>query len=527
MSTPSRKVVVVGAGVAGLAAAVALAKEGVAVTLLERRPYVGGRAYSYLHPALHEVVDSQHVLVGCCTNLIDLCNQAGLADKIRWYDRQTWLEPATGARPVRATTIAIGPLPAPLQFAGSFLRAPMLGVADKLAIARALIGLANGAEQPDSESVAQWLRRTRQTGRAIRHLWEPLVLATLNDTAANCSMRYAGKVFYELFLKNEAGGRLGIPTVPLSDFYAAAANLVRSHGSQVELRSSVEQLLQQPNSDSNSHSNARWLLRCADRDYLAGDVILALPFEQTQRLISTMSLRDPAGEASRSALLANLARFTHSPFLSILLWYDRPITDLPHAWLLDSPLHWFVNKSLVRSPQDAPDNVGVPHPSQSEGWDGNPPADRGSYVEVIIAGSRATLTQSREQVLTLALAELARFFPETRRARLLKSGILKEARATFSLPPGLDALRPAQRTAWPGLTLAGDWTATGWPSTMEGAARSGRLAAGTLLAASTLSTTGSLSAAGALSSVTDSLADPTRFLTPDPPPSGLMRLLTR
>ena len=497
--TTSRSVVVVGAGVAGLAAAVALAKDGVAVTLLERRPYVGGRAYSYLHPALHEVVDSQHVLVGCCTNLIDLCNQAGLADRIRWYDRQTWLEPATATRPVRATTIAIGPLAAPLQFAGSFLRAPMLGLADKLAIARALMGLADGAPQPDSESVAQWLRRTRQTDRAIRHLWEPLVLATLNDTAANCSMRYAGKVFYELFLKNRTGGRLGIPTVPLTDFYAAAAGLVRSYGGQVELRSSVEQLSQQP----DSNSGARWLLRCADRDYLADEVILALPFEQTQRLISTMSLHDLAGEAPRSALLADLARFTHSPFLSILLWYDRPITDLPHAWLLDSPLHWFVNKSLVRGQQHAPDNVGVPHPSRSEGWDVNSPSNTGCYVEVIIAGSRTTLTQSREQILAPALAELARFFPETRHARLLKSGILKEARATFSLPPGLDALRPTQRTAWPGLFLAGDWTATGWPSTMEGAARSGRLAAGAL---------------------TD---NPTRFLAPDPPPAGLMRLLMK
>jgi zeta-carotene desaturase len=505
-----KNVVVVGAGVAGLAAAVALAKDGFAVTVLERRPYVGGRAYSYLHPALNEVVDSQHVLVGCCTNLIDLCNQAGLADKIRWYDRQTWLEPATVTRPVRATTIAIGPLPAPLQFAGSFLRAPMLGLADKLAIARALMGLANGAERPDTESVAQWLRRTRQTERAIRHLWEPLVLATLNDTAANCSMRYAGKVFYELFLKNSSGGRLGIPTIPLSDFYAAAADLVRSYGGQVEIRSSVEQLIQQP----DSNSNARWLLRCADRDVLADDVILALPFEQTQRLLSTMSLHHPAGDAPRSALLADLAQFTHSPFLSILLWYDRPITDLPHAWLLDSTLHWFVNKSLVRG-KNAHDNVGVPHPSRSEGWDVSPPQDSGSYVEVIIAGSRATLTQSREQILALALAELARFFPEARNARLLKSGILKEARATFSLPPGLDALRPGQRTAWPGLFLAGDWTATGWPSTMEGAARSGRLAAG------------ALAAADALSTDTDSSANPTRFLTPDLPPATLMRLLAR
>ena len=259
MSASDRNVVVVGAGVAGLNAAVALAKDGVQVTVLERRSYVGGRAYSYPHPALDEVVDSQHVVVGCCTNLIDFCNTAGLADKIRWYDRQTWLEPATANRAVRASTIEISSLPAPMQYAGSFLRAPMLSVVDKLAIARGLLGFARGGTpQPDAESVTEWYRRTGQTERAIRHLWEPLIIATLNDTAENCSMKYAGKVFYEIFLKNRQGGRLGIPTVPLSEFYAAGADLVRAHGGRVELRSSVDQITQQP--------DGRWLLQCADHD---------------------------------------------------------------------------------------------------------------------------------------------------------------------------------------------------------------------------------------------------------------------
>ena len=193
---------------------------GVAVTVMERRPYVGGRAYSYLHPALNEVVDSQHVLLGCCTNLLQFCAEAGVSDKIRWYDRQTFLEPAAAGRPARASAIERSRLPAPMQYTGSFLRASMLGVGDKLAVARGLLGLMRGAAEPDGESVAQWYRRTGQTERAIRHFWEPIVLATLNDSAANCSMRYAGKVFYEIFLKNADGGRLGIPTVPLSEFYA-------------------------------------------------------------------------------------------------------------------------------------------------------------------------------------------------------------------------------------------------------------------------------------------------------------------
>ena len=468
-SATDRRVVVVGAGVAGLSAAAALAQSGMSVTVLERRAWVGGRAYSYAHPALNETVDSQHVLVGCCANLIDLCHQSGLDSKIRWYDRQTWLEPATNSRPVRASTIAIGPLPAPLQYSGSFLTAPMLGLADKLAIARGLIGFARGTPGRPEESVTQWYRRTGQTERAIRHLWEPLVLATLNEPSANCSMKYAGKVFYELFLKNREGGRLGIPTVPLSEFYSGIADHIRANGGQVEFRASVDQLVQQP--------GGRWLIRSAGQDRLADEVILAIPFEQAQKLISGMELLE--GEPARQHLLENMGHFSHSPFISILLWYDRQITDLDHAWLLDSTIEWFFHKSRIR----------------------RYPAEQGSYVEVIVAGNHRVLRMSREELLATAQTELARFFPEAARARLVKSGVLKEARATFALSPGKDAARPGQKTAWPGLYLAGDWTSTGWPSTMEGACRSGRLAAGAVFGRDG------------------------HFLLPEPPATGLSRLL--
>jgi zeta-carotene desaturase len=471
LSAAGRSVVVVGAGVAGLNAATALASAGVNVTVLERRPFVGGRACSYLHPALQEVVDSQHVLVGCCSNLIDFCNAAGLADKIRWYDRQIYLEPATATSATRASTIAPGALPGPLHYAASFLNLSMLGAVDKLAVAQGLMGFATGAPGRDDESAAQWYRRTRQTQRAIQHLWEPLLLATLNDCAANCSMKYAGKVFYELFLKNDTGGRLGIPTTPLSEFYEAGANLIRANGGRVDLRSSVEQLTQQP--------DGRWLLRSGEQSLIANDVILALPFEQTQKLITTIELPTNKAQA-RTQLLEKMRRFTHSPFISILLWYDRQIADLDHAWLLDSTIQWFFHKSRIR------------------GY----PTEHGSYVELVIAGSKTELPMAREQILAPALDELARFFPKVRSAQLIKSGILKEARATFSVTPGLDPCRPSQRTAWPGLYLAGDWTATDWPSTMEGAARSGRLAAGELL------------------------GNRAQFLTPDLPPTGLSRWLS-
>jgi squalene-associated FAD-dependent desaturase len=460
-------VIVVGAGVAGLSAAAALAADGAKVTLLERRAFVGGRAYSYEHPALGEVVDSQHVLLGCCTNLIDFCQTAGLADKIRWYDRQTFLVPGG-----RRSTIATSSLPAPLQYAGSFLGASMLGIADKLAVARGLLGFARGNSGSDGESVAQWYRRTGQTERAIRHFWEPIVLATLNDSAANCSMKYAGKVFYELFLKSSTGGRLGIPTVPLSEFYGAGVSLIERLGGRVGLRSGVEGLAQQP--------DGRWRVRTADDELVTDNLVLAVPFEQTRQLLASMELTAPAADETRAELLAKMSHFIASPFISVLLWYDRQITDLDHAWLLDTTIQWFFHKSRIR----------------------RYPPEQGSYVELVIAGSKRELAMSREEIMTLALGELEQFFPEVKRAKLVKSGLLKEARATFSVTPGLDASRPTQRTGLPGLFVAGDWTATDWPSTMEGATHSGRLAAGEVVGSRN------------------------RFLIPDLPPAGLMRWVT-
>jgi squalene-associated FAD-dependent desaturase len=460
-------VIVVGAGVAGLSAAAALAAEGAKVTLLERRAFVGGRAYSYEHPALGEVVDSQHVLLGCCTNLIDFCQTAGLANKIRWYDRQTFLVPG-GQR----STIATSSLPAPLQYFGSFLGASILGIADKLAVARGLLGFARGNPGSDSESVAQWYRRTSQTERAIRHFWEPIVLATLNDNATNCSMKYAGKVFYELFLKTSTGGRLGIPTVPLSEFYGAGISLIERLGGQVDLRCGVAGVAQQ--------SDGRWRVRTADNELVTDNLVLAVPFEQTRQLLTSMELTASADDGTRAELLEKMSQFIASPFISVLLWYDRQITDLDHAWLLDTTIQWFFHKSRIR----------------------RYPSEQGSYVELVIAGSKRELAMSREEVMKLALGELALFFPEVKRAKLIKSGLLKEARATFSVTPGLNDSRPTQRTGLRGLFVAGDWTATDWPSTMEGASRSGRLAAGEVVGSRK------------------------RFLTPDLPPDGLMRWLT-
>lgn len=460
-----RTVAVVGAGVAGLAAATALSGAGYRVEVLERRPYVGGRASSYLHPALQVVIDSQHVLVGCCTSLIDLYERSGVADQIRWYDELTFLEPGGRASKFRPSA-----LPPPLHYAASFLRAPMLSLRDKLGIARGMTTLLRGIPEDDREGLEAWLKRTGQTERARRHFWEPIVVCTLNDGFARCSTRHAAHVFRELFLPNRASGRLGIPAIPLSDLYGAAARLVERQGGAVRLRSSVERI--------EPAEGRRWRLAGSSLDTVADAVVLAVPFEQMQRLLPAMPQTPGA-----AGLASNLARFVHSSYTTVHFWFDREITSLPHAALLDSDLQWIFNKSRIR------------------GYS----SDAGCYVELVIAASPLYLEMERAEILRRSLDNLAQFFPEVRQARVVRSSVLKEARATFSVLPDLDRSRPSPASPWPGIFLAGDWTATGWPSTMESAARSGYQAA---------------------EAVAFSFGEQRAFLGPDLPASGLMRWIS-
>lgn len=474
--SPGSDVIIVGAGLAGLSAAVALSAQGLQVQLLERRPYIGGRAYSYLHPALEEVIDSQHVLLGCCTNLIDLCRLTGADRHIRWYDSISFLEPATGERAVRRSDLGPGMLPAPGHAALSFLRASMLGWQDKLKIGVGLLEFLRGFPAGDEEAFATWLRRTGQTERAIRHFWEPVVLATLNDSFERCSTRYAGKVFHEAFLRSGSGGRLGIPTQPLSEFYASAAHKAVEQGAELRLKASVERIERVPEG---------WQVCLLDGSlHRAANLLLAVPFESTAKLLAAL----PGRSAECGQIAADLEAFSHAPITTVHLWFDREITEMEHAALLDTRIQWLFNKTAIRR--------------EDERW--RTPA--GQYLELTISGSFTELRGGKEAIVADALRELLLFFPRLSQAKLLKSGVLKEARATFSVLPGLDRRRPSSSPSGDNLFLAGDWTRTGWPSTMEGAVRSGRLAAEAILKRGGV--TGYL-------------------LTPDLPGGPVMRLLQR
>jgi squalene-associated FAD-dependent desaturase len=482
-STQASTVAVVGGGLAGLAAGCALADAGFRVTLFERRPYLGGRASSYEHPGTGEIVDNcQHVLLGCCTNLIELYKRLGVENKIRWYDRLTFLEPGG-----RASTIAPNALPAPFHTTLSFLGAACLGWRDKIAISRVMAALARGLPPEERESFLSWLRGHRQTEPAIERFWKTILVSALNEDLDRMSVPYAAQVIRESFLKSAEAGRMGVPMVPLTELYSAAGDYIQARGGEVCVRSGVECF----RADS---AGAR--LYVAGKEVSFDFVVFAVPFDVLLRMLPQVNEAEP--------LRKNLHAFETSPITGIHLWFDREITELDHAVLLDRTIQWMFHKSKLLGRAGSPAREGhdfsraTSRPSQA-----GASAPAGSYVELVVSSSRTLVDKSKSEITELALKELPEFFPAAGDAKLLKSTVIKEVNATFSPRPGIDAHRPKCETAWPRVFLAGDWTATGWPATMEGAVRSGYIAAEALAKAS---------------------GKDAKFLTPDLPATGLMRI---
>jgi zeta-carotene desaturase len=474
-TTHPPKVAIAGGGLAGLAAGCALAEAGFRVSLFERRPYLGGRASSYQHPGTGEIVDNcQHVLLGCCTNLLDFYRRAKVEDKIRWYEKLTFLEPGG-----RASVIAPSGLPAPLHTALAFLRADCLNFRDKLAISRAMAALAPSIPADRGESFLDWLKRHGQTGQAIERFWKTILVSALNEDLDHVSVPYAAQVVRESFLKSAAAGRMGIPTVPLTDLYSTTGDYIRARGGEIQFRAGVESFQAQASSVSVTANGQEQQF-----DYL----ILAVPFDVLGRMLPDTP--------SAAPLAAALGHFSTSPITGIHLWFDRQISDVDHAVLLDRTIQWMFHKSQLLEGRE---NEARENESRENEAHGN-----GSYVELVVSCSRGLVEKSKAEIVEMAVKESQEFFPAARTAKLLKSTVIKDVHATYSPRPGIEPYRPRPETAWPRVFLAGDWTATGWPATMEGAVRSGYLAAEALARF-----------AGAESA---------SFLVPDLAPSGLMKL---
>lgn len=419
-----RDVVIVGGGLAGMAAAAALGETGATVTVLEGKPFVGGRATSYALPGigLEEIDNCQHVLLRCCVNLLNFYERLGVRERVRFYSEIPFLEPGG-----RMSIFAKGLLPAPLHFTESFLRMQYIGWADKVRVARAFLAILwERGRRKDLEEISMldWLHEKQQGPVAIERFWRQVLVSAINEELDRMAASHGFQVIWLGFMAARDSYEMGVPEVRLGELYAAE-QWKRMPNVQFRTRAGVQRLL----SDGRRVTGAQ----VGDEQVTAESYISAVPFEKFSALC-------PEAEVAVSA-------FSHSSITGIHLWFDRAVTDLPHATLLDRNLQWFFNKG------------------------------EGKYLQLVVSASKPLLPMTKAEVITLALRELAEFLPKVNEAKLVQAHVVKEARATYSAGPGLWRHRPEPVTKLENLFLAGDWTRSGWPSTMEGAVRSGYRAA--------------------------------------------------
>lgn len=417
---------VIGGGLAGLAATAALAGEGYRVTVIEAKPFLGGRATSYpLQQSDGEtlIIDNcQHVLLRCCTCLMDLYQRLGVAGSIQFYRQLWWIEPGG-----RTSVMKRGRVQPPLHFAESFLGLRFLSMQDKLGIARAMLAVKREYGRRldlDRITMLDWLKEKKQSKRSVERFWRQVLVSAINEDLDRMAAVHGLQVFWLGFLARPDSYEMGIPKVPLGELYS---DRVWSRFPEVEIRLRA----QVTGVETELGQIARVI--AGGKPVEADAFICAVPFERIPEVLPWITV--------------DVSKFEHSPITGIHLWFDRPVTNLPHATLLDRTIQWMFNKS------------------------------EGRHIQLVVSASRSLIATPRQEIIRLAVSELADFFPAVREARLERAHVVKEVRATFSARPGLEALRPGNQTEVPNLFLAGDWTRSGWPATMEGAVRSGYLAA--------------------------------------------------
>lgn len=429
-------VVVIGGGLAGLAAAEGLSRYGVPVTLLEARPRLGGRATSFVDSESGQLIDNcQHVSMGCCTNLTEFCRQLGIATHFETARFLTFID-AEG-RHSRFEAIS---LPAPFHLGRAFASLQYFDWTEKLEIAIGLRKLAS--ERRFDGPFLSWLIHSGQRERIRRLFWHVVLVSALSETLDRIATQAARKVFIEGFFANGRAWEVQIPNVELDKLYDAEVQQTLS-GRGVKIRANAAVRTISLGTDGVLDIELR------DGEILCSSTtVLAVPHHRVGQIVDHSLQHLTSVRAANQLEPASIA--------SVHLWFDRPLTDLPHAVFVDHLSQW-----MFRKPADNDEH----------------------YYQVVISASHDLDRLSKDDIVEQVRRDLVSAFPEASAAKLVRSRIVNEKRAVFAPTPASQVQRPDQATEQRGLFVAGDWTSTGWPATMEGAVRSGYLAAEKILRA--------------------------------------------
>ena len=443
------RIVVVGGGLAGLSAALACADAGGAVTVVERRRRLGGLTWSFRHGG-RSIDNGQHVFLRCCTAYLDFLGRIGSASDVELQGRLdvAVVRPAGPDRPPVTARLRRRDLPAPLHLSGSLLRYGHLGWRDRMRLGRAAMPLRTvDLDDPglDRETFAGYLKRHGQSDRAIDALWELITVATINLPARQASAAMGAKVFQTGLLSDPAAADIGWSRVPLSHLHGdRAGDALKRAGAETLLGERVVAV------GRGGGEGGPLQVRTEGRTVAADAVVIAVPHHAIGDVVP------PATFAAQGTLDG----LGVSPIVNVHIVYDRPVTDLPLAAGIDSPIQWVFDRTA---------SSGRAPPQQ--------------YLAVTLSAADAYLGRRPEDLGPEIVAALGDLFPASRGATVVDTLVTKERTATFRAVPGTGALRPGPLTTIPGLVLAGAWTDTGWPATMEGAVRSGLTAARAALAA--------------------------------------------